>query len=96
MRAGGSSSGAKVCLWAAISQITCLHQCSNVIKKGEYKNYKSVKTKWFLTILFALLLCFNQLKLAEVAMGQKYVCELRCNHNSSVLPQNSNLIKKGV
>jgi hypothetical protein len=29
------------------------------LKKGEQKNCKIVKTQWFLTIIFALPLCFN-------------------------------------
>ena len=52
--------------------------------------------QWFLIILFASLLCFNQIKWVVVVTGQKYVCELRYNHKPSILPENSNLIKKGV
>jgi hypothetical protein len=61
--------------------------CNNVIKKGKYKNCKIIKMQWFLTILFASLIC----KWAAVVAGQKYVCELRYR-KSRVLPKNSNLI----
>ena len=77
-----------------LSQIACLHQPQQCNKKGEYKNCKIVKMQWFLTILFASLICFNQRKRAAMVAGQKYVCELRY-HKSRVLPKNSNLIKKG-
>jgi hypothetical protein len=49
--------------------------------------------QWFLTILFALPLCYN--KHGQVAAGawQKSVCELR-SHRSHIRPKNSNLIEK--
>jgi hypothetical protein len=63
------------------------------LKKGEQKNCKIVKTQWFLTILFALPLCFNKHDRVAAAAGQKSVCELR-HHRSRVRPKNSNLIEK--
>ena len=58
-------------------------------------NCKIVKKQWFLTVLFALLLCFNKCDWAAVAAGEKSVCELRY-HRSQVRPKNSNSIEKKV
>ena len=51
--------------------------------------------QWFLTILFASLLCYNKCSQAAVAAGQKSGCELRY-HRSRVRPKNSNLIENKV
>jgi hypothetical protein len=51
--------------------------------------------QWFLTVLFALPLSYNERGRAAAAVGQKSACGLR-SHRSWVRPKNSNLIEKQV
>ena len=48
----------------------------NLIEK-KMSRRNVIKMQWFLTILFALLLCYNTPELAAVTAGHKSVCEQR-------------------
>ena len=85
---------AKIGLWAVISCVVHWHWNEPFHwKNGEQKNWKIINTQCFLTLLFMLLLQFNNSEQAAEAEGQKSVCGLQYYvwHTGT---KNSNFIEK--
>ena len=65
------------------------------LKNGEQDNCKIMNLPWLLTILFAFLLGFNNLKRVVAAVGQNLVCKRRYD-GSHVRHENNELNEKMV